>query len=87
MILSASLIFIWPFTIAVVMWVKSVVVLESSISGSINKSILSTIIPSLNFTAPNSIILSYRADNPVVSKSNTTYVALLSSIGEGLKMY
>ena len=46
------------------------------ISGLTNVENLSTISPLHTLTAPISIILSTSAENPVVSRSNTTYVSL-----------
>ena len=59
-------------TISSVIPVSSVILYGINFSGFTNSLNLSTIFPSSILTAPISIILSFFAENPVVSRSNTT---------------
>ena len=65
-------------------WVNLCTRYGIGLSGLIKKSILSTIFPLYSLHAPNSIIESCLDDKPVVSKSNTVYVASFKSISAGL---
>ena len=67
-------------TISLVIPVSSVICSDISISGLTSCENLSTIIPSLIFTAPISVILSRSELRPVVSKSKTMYVPFLISL-------
>ena len=62
-------------TISSLIPVNSIILYGIGLLGFTNSLKLSTITPFLIFTAPISIILSFLDENPVVSKSNTTYVS------------
>ena len=63
-------------TMASVMPVSFSILNEIGICGLTKVLNLSTIFPSVIFTAPISIMRSASAENPVVSRSNTTYVSV-----------
>ena len=70
--IGAAVILLVMYTIELVILVSLLIFGVISLSGLTKMSVLATTEPCEILTAPNSIIFSYLALNPVVSKSNTT---------------